>query len=418
QGNSSFGAAAGDVIGDDIEKIIGTNFNDLLVGDANDNTLDGGGGVDRFLGGNGFDTVDYSQATASVGIRLDGGTNFGQATGETFDGIEGLIGSRFNDVLVGNDDDKRIDGFTGVDTFFGNGSLVSYESSPTAVGVRMDNQALNFGEAAGDRYFNIVGVQGSDFNDVLVGGKAGGNGGFSALFGGMGDDRLFVGQGARDLDGNEGNDTFFGATSNVGGQLIVMSGDEGNDVFFAGIGAESFFGGDGFDILDYRNATSGVIVTESTAGPFRASGGGDGDTWAGIEILIGSNFNDSLANDGPAVIKRGLGGNDFIGGDASVAETLDGGTGNDNLNGGNSAGLPGSFDTYIFRPREGNDRITQFNDDDDTIQFEGFGFVGVFDALNRAVDTQGDVVFQFDQGGSLVVENITKAALIDDILIS
>ncbi|MEM7458660.1 MAG: hypothetical protein AAF331_04270, partial [Pseudomonadota bacterium] len=104
------------------------------------------------------------------------------------DGIEGLIGSRFNDVLVGNDDDKRIDGFTGVDTFFGNGSLVSYESSPTAVGVRMDNQALNFGEAAGDRYFNIVGVQGSDFNDVLVGGKAGGNGGFSALFGGMGDD--------------------------------------------------------------------------------------------------------------------------------------------------------------------------------------------------------------------------------------
>ncbi|MEM7238082.1 MAG: calcium-binding protein [Pseudomonadota bacterium] len=418
-GGTSFGAAAGDVIGGDIERIIGTNFNDLLVGDANDNTLDGGGGVDRFFGGDGImDTVDYSRSAGPVGARLDGGINFGKAAGETYDGIESLIGTRFNDVLVGDDDDKRIDGFTGVDTFFGNGSSVSYESSPTAVGIRMDNQALNFGEAAGDRYFNIAGIQGSEFNDVLVGGNTGGPGRLSVMAGGGGDDRLFVGQGVSRLDGGEGRDTFFGATADLGGNEFVMSGGDGNDVFFAGIGAESFFGGDGFDILDYRNAKSGVLVGLGQPGGFVVIGGGEGDQWKGIEILIGSNFADTLGAEGPALIKRGLGGNDLLNGIGSVAETLDGGTGNDRLTGGNSDGLAGSFDTYIFRPREGNDTISTFNDDDDTIQFDGFGFRGVFDALNRAIDTGADVLFRFDQGGSLRVENTTKAELFDDILIT
>ena len=55
-----------------IEKIVGTDFDDWIVGGRGPNTLIGGAGADIMCGGLGKDTVDYSAETAPVIVSLDG----------------------------------------------------------------------------------------------------------------------------------------------------------------------------------------------------------------------------------------------------------------------------------------------------------------------------------------------------------
>ena len=66
----------------EIENLIGSNFNDTLTGDSNDNTIDGGegndvihggGGLDMLKGGDGNDTLysDNSIASFNGGADID-----------------------------------------------------------------------------------------------------------------------------------------------------------------------------------------------------------------------------------------------------------------------------------------------------------------------------------------------------------
>ncbi|MCA9012822.1 MAG: hypothetical protein KDB01_23890, partial [Planctomycetaceae bacterium] len=50
------GGAGNDTL-DSIENVIGSNFDDFIMGDANDNTLDGIGGLDTIFGGGGIDII-------------------------------------------------------------------------------------------------------------------------------------------------------------------------------------------------------------------------------------------------------------------------------------------------------------------------------------------------------------------------
>lgn len=98
--------------------VIGSAGNDTLIGDGTNNLLLGGAGADVLRGGIGIDGVDYENAPTGVTVSLaDSGLNTGEAEGDTFDSIENLSGSQFNDVLAGNGGNNEFWGFGGNDTF-------------------------------------------------------------------------------------------------------------------------------------------------------------------------------------------------------------------------------------------------------------------------------------------------------------
>lgn len=140
---------------------------DQLYGGQGDDILNGGAGADSLLGGLGFDTVDYIDAGAGITASLlTPAGNTGHAAGDTYDGIEGINGSNFSDILTGNSVDNVITARQGDDFIYG------------GLG-----------------------------NDSLLG-----NAGNDSLFGGQGNDQLTGGLGNDSLGGGLGSDTFIFAS--------------------------------------------------------------------------------------------------------------------------------------------------------------------------------------------------------------
>lgn len=110
-----------------IERILGSNQNDTLIGSvggdfffgqggddsletfASNDTLVGDAGNDTLRGGGGVDLVSYDQETGTNGVNVDlrAGTatdTFGDT--DTLDSIEAVAGSNNNDTLLGSDNDS------------------------------------------------------------------------------------------------------------------------------------------------------------------------------------------------------------------------------------------------------------------------------------------------------------------------
>ena len=87
-----------------IENVVGSAFNDVLIGDGANNVFKGGAGFDQFYGGSGIDTVDYSDATTAVSVALwnSQASNDGQGSSDYLNSIDNLVGSAFNDILIGD----------------------------------------------------------------------------------------------------------------------------------------------------------------------------------------------------------------------------------------------------------------------------------------------------------------------------
>ncbi len=117
------------VVGDDAINVLhGNDGDDALFANGGDDTVQGGGGADTLDGGAGVDTADYSDASDSVTVRLWNGTGTGNiAAGDTLANFENIIGSSFNDALVGANGANNVlsggagndflAGLTGDDTF-------------------------------------------------------------------------------------------------------------------------------------------------------------------------------------------------------------------------------------------------------------------------------------------------------------
>jgi hypothetical protein len=253
------GINTGDAAGDSyfsIESLWGSNFNDTLLGDGGNNTLSGGGGNDVLDGGFGGDTLiggggtyagaDFaSYASSNFAITASLGNpagNTGDAAGDTYSAIGGLIGSNFNDSLTGDGNTNFLIGGAGTDSLDGGGGLdfASYLTAGAGLTASLANPGANTGDAAGDSYTpTIEGLAGSRFADTLVG----------------------------DANNN------------------VLIGEGGGDIL-NGVG--------GIDTASYMTAAAGVIADLSFGG---FGGDAAGDQYTSIENLDGSGFADQLYGD-------------------------------------------------------------------------------------------------------------------------
>jgi Ca2+-binding RTX toxin-like protein len=208
---------------------------------------------------------------------------------------------------------------------------------------------------------------------------------FNEIFSG---DDLVVGNRLGDtLSGGAGNDTLYGLA--------------GNDTLIGGAGADLLDGGAGFDFASYATSGSGVSVDLIYAG--MNSGDARGDTFTGIEALVGSDNNDSLAgSDGNDVIYGGAG-NDYLygrgGNDALLGtggdDVMNGGLGNDTLYGDQGSGV--DHDTFVFDGNNfGNDVIQGFSGatgiNHDVISFSTTAFANFADVMAHAGQFGTDVI--------------------------
>ncbi len=200
-----------------------------MVGDDNANILRGGFGADALNGGGGFDYADYdTSVTASL---ADPTINTGEAAGDTYTSIEGLLGSIFNDVLIGDGNDNSLRGGSGADVLEGGGGFdfALYNNSAGGVTVSLADPGINTGDAAGDTFTSIEGLVGSDFDDTLIG-----DAGDNELRGGLGADVLNGGPGNDTLTGGPGPDTFVFAPGYDADTVTDFSTADGDRIDLSG----------------------------------------------------------------------------------------------------------------------------------------------------------------------------------------
>jgi Ca2+-binding RTX toxin-like protein len=351
----------GDAVGDifkSIEGLIGSEFNDTLIGNSANNRLIGANGDDILIGGLGADVLvgafghdyaSYAQATGGVRASLiNAASNTGEAAGDTYFGIERLIGSASGDTLIGDHFNNTLTGRGGADVL--NGELgfdiASYLGASAGVNTSLTGSVTQTGDAAGDTYISIEGLEGSQHNDTLVGDSGDnlltGNGGADTLKGGAGIDTAAYNNAAAGVTASlespntntgEANSDLYTSIENLIGSNFndTLRGNALDNELRGGGGADVLDGRDGFDTASYFGAMSGLVASLST--PASNTGDAAGDSYLRIEALRGSNFTDTLTGNNADNVLAGLFGSDTLNG-LGGNDTLEGGFGADALNGG------------------------------------------------------------------------------------
>ena len=375
----------------------GAGADQIDAGEGDDRILGGDDG-DSIDGGAGYDTVDFEGS--NIGVRADLASRIGQggfAQGDTYFNIEALAGTDFNDILGGDatnntlegrSGNDRLEGREGDDTLLGgagddsleggagadvvdggDGSdTADYFASTAAVNISLANNTASGGDAEGDVLTDIENIIGTDFNDTLEGDANAnwlrGGRGDDTIIGHDGDDTLIGGRGADSLIGGAGVDIADYALSNEGvtidmidgsagsgdaqgdtftdieivqgsNQGDIIRGDDTDNILRGRLGADVLDGRGGFDIADYTGADEAVTVDLSLGQGL--AGEALGDTLVSIEMLRGTNFNDT-----------------FIG--SAADETFDAGFGDDSISGGAGS------DTYLFGFDSAEDTVTENGD--------------------------------------------------------
>ena len=350
------GLGGDDVIlgGDGIDWIDGGAGSDTIYARRGADRIDGGPGVDTIFGGRGFDTirsVDLADAihdadddeldgyelvlvagtVAARGAPVLSGDEAYVETGETL--LIDVLGNDF-------DPDEDLDAVTlmivtaptsaiaEILTSPDLGAYVSY-TAPSASGV--DTFTYQVCDRLGFCATAVVTVTVGTSQCTILG-TAGddtlrGTPGADIICGLGGDDTIYGLDGNDILVGGAGNDTLYG-----GDETRIGAGD-GDDTLFGGAGNDSLYGGNGNDTLwggagdDTLEGNRRTDVLIGGAGDDSLNGGGEDDA------LWGGPGNDTLiGHAADDTLHGGLGDDTLVGGDGD--DTLWGGSGNDSLTGG------------------------------------------------------------------------------------
>ncbi len=350
-------AVGGDPADGGADSLDGGEGNDLLYGGVGDDVLAGGTGNDQLYGQDGHDALYGGEGNDT----LSGDLRISAQTG-AYDTTEHR-GAGGNDVL---------DGGAGGDTLFGG------EGEDILIGGAGDDQLYGSYSPGlflgGDLAF--LGVMAADGSDWIEGGV-----GNDWLYGGTGDDELIGGDGADVLYGENGNDNLDGGIGNdrldggVGDDLLEageganqLVGGEGNDVLMGGAGDDVLNGGAGLDTLMGGAGNDTYVI--SVADDYVIEGANEGidhvesfvsytllDHFEDLTMLGGSVGSGNALNNTMSgtfgVDLHGMGGDDILTGWAR----MDGGTGNDVLNGREAS------NTYGFSAGDGRDTIIETSTD-------------------------------------------------------
>ncbi|WP_265312952.1 Ig-like domain-containing protein [Sphingomonas lycopersici] len=429
------GSVNGDILAGNsgADKIDGAAGEDILYGGDGDDTLIGGAGADKLFGGSGSDTANYTTATAGVTVFLNAaqGTNTGDAAGDTFESIENLTGSNYNDALYGDAGDNVLDGANGTDSLYGGAGNDIYVFEPGTGNKVIVDRVMNgtsvLAGSGGDDLIEIGGTLSLSnltfsrvSNDLVIANSAQTLtvkdfyltsdamvesiqladgltvsltsmviGAAGTTIGSANDDFLIGTTSADTLDGGAGNDVLSGYNGND-----ILLGGDGDDVLEGGVGADQFNGGSDSqtaglvtstglrgDTIRYVGSSAAVSINLAT----RTASGGDaaGDVIVAdangvstIENVTGSKLADTLTGDARANVLVGLdgddtldgaGGDDVILGGAGV-DVIRGGDGDDNID----AGVGDDVDVHGGAGRDfiagGEGNDTLYGDDgDDTL---------------------------------------------------
>lgn len=362
-----------------IENVRGSEFADIIVGDANANELEGGDGNDILAGGAGNDQLvggdDEDTLTGGAGNdRLVGGSGADEfrfsALGEGDDVITDFNGA-----------EDKLSFASALDK--GNGGILDDVASIAATEVGDDvvvtfanGHTLTFlGAATGsiDSFDDLLADPNAQFTTFLDANRI--------VTGGVGNDVLAGGAGDDTLTGNAGNDTLEGGVGND-----ILNGGIGNDTYIFNIGdgedtlaAGTYNTGDiiklaGTDVYDFNYEWNGkdLILAQAVdenydfadTGKLTLAGflGGTGSITVQIDTANYDEFYGTDANLSTFVMQRGLtgtnnattaeviigtDGNDVINGNGGYYDALYGGKGNDIITGGSG--------TDWIRAGEGND---------------------------------------------------------------
>ncbi len=386
-----------------IEEIRGTELADTIIGDSNENSLEGEDGddlIDSFGGSNNF-------------LRGDGG----------------------NDTLLARGDDDFVQAGDGNDeiTFFGSGGGVNPGlGSDTIIGSAtgfMSIEYFDIGEAVTidvalgsatvgtggdvDTFTNIRNIGGGDGNDTLLGDDLDE---FQEFFSSRGDDFI-------DGRGGEADTLIYDVRGESGGVLVNFltgtatgtfagtdtfvnveraRGTSDADTFVGGTtGPFQFQGLDGVDTYEgnsdrdrisfsFDNERGGTnAVTVDLGAQTATDGFGNFETFSGIEEVIGTDFADTYTGGSGDEVFIGIGGND----------TVDAGAGNDGIFMGDGIDLITSgagedriggrlfeLDGDTISDLDGLDRIAVFNSDFSAVLAADLTIVG----SELRIDTDGD----------------------------
>ena len=362
-----------------IEHLKGTNFNDVIAGNAEintimtlngDDTVVGSGGNDILDGGSHTlgDWIDYSNATGgiTVDLSINGSQQIigGGMDIDTLTDFEHLIGSDNalgDDTLLGSSADNTIFGKAGDDTLYGAGGdddiyggddfadagndTVDYTNSVAKVVVDLDTGG-GVGSGSGltegnDTLHDIENVIGSVNGSDTITGDAGANildglGGSDEIHGDSGNDIIYGRNDNDKLFGDDGVDTLYGGASSDtldgGAGVDTLFGEEDNDLLLGHVdGGDSFDGGSEIDTLDYSSTNAGITLTLNNAGTSTATRtNGASDEVIRIENVTGSSLRDIITGDDNDNVIRGNAGNDVLEGGAGV-DTLFGEADDDTL---------------------------------------------------------------------------------------